>query len=299
MVRHLEQPRLIFITGTDTGVGKTLLTALLLAHLRAAGCRAWALKPFCSGSRADARLLHALQDNELTLEQVNPFFFKQPVAPLVAARAERRRVRLGDALAHIRWAATRLGSMRGGRPGPGDTEGGRSSRPPASFLLVEGAGGLLAPLGEGFTLQDLMGRLAKPAARSSVPRQAAAKIRERPPMARVGVLLVARNQLGTINHTLLTVRALRSSAPDLVCVRRRAARHNPNAALSELALLGIVLMNRGAPDVSSRSNTCILAELLAPTPLVSVRFLGDECDAPSAVRAKAGRLEKLLSRMLE
>ena len=46
-------PRIIFITGTDTGVGKTVLTGLFLHHLREGGCHALALKPFCSGSRAD------------------------------------------------------------------------------------------------------------------------------------------------------------------------------------------------------------------------------------------------------
>ena len=55
----VSPPRLIFITGTDTGVGKTLLTGLLLAHLRQRGQRAFALKPFCSGTRAEVRLLRA------------------------------------------------------------------------------------------------------------------------------------------------------------------------------------------------------------------------------------------------
>ena len=49
--------RIIFITGTDTGVGKTLLTGLLLHHLRQSGCHALAMKPFCCGSRADVEFL--------------------------------------------------------------------------------------------------------------------------------------------------------------------------------------------------------------------------------------------------
>ena len=52
----------LFVVGTDTGVGKTLLTGLLLAHLRQEGVHALALKPFCSGSRKDVQLLQALQD---------------------------------------------------------------------------------------------------------------------------------------------------------------------------------------------------------------------------------------------
>ena len=82
--------RIIFITGTDTGVGKTLLTGLLLHHLRRSGCHALAMKPFCSGSRADAEFLHAVQDGELTPEEINPFFFAEPLAPLVAARKHQR-----------------------------------------------------------------------------------------------------------------------------------------------------------------------------------------------------------------
>jgi dethiobiotin synthetase len=59
--------RLVFITGTDTGVGKTLFTAGLLHHLRASGVRAVALKPFSSGSRADARLFQLVQGRSVTL----------------------------------------------------------------------------------------------------------------------------------------------------------------------------------------------------------------------------------------
>src|SRR5260221_14172519 len=94
-------PRTIFITGTDTGVGKTLLTALLLAHLRQNGVPALALKPFCSGGRADAELFHALQDGDLTLDEINPFYFREPIAPLVAARKHRRRIQLDDVLKNI------------------------------------------------------------------------------------------------------------------------------------------------------------------------------------------------------
>ena len=61
-MNRISQARIIFITGTDTGVGKTLLTGLLLDHLRHSGCHALAMKPFCSGSRADTEFLHAVQD---------------------------------------------------------------------------------------------------------------------------------------------------------------------------------------------------------------------------------------------
>lgn len=156
-----RRPRIIFVTGTDTGVGKTLLTGLLLHCLRQSGCHALAMKPFSSGTQADAELLRTLQDSELTLDQVNPFFFPEPLAPLVAARKHHCSIRLPQVLRSIRPVASRC-----------------------ECLLIEGVGGLLVPLGEGFTVRDLIAKLA------------------------CEVIVVAPNRLGTINHTLLTIGAL-------------------------------------------------------------------------------------------
>src|SRR5215510_11029750 len=91
----------IFITGTDTGVGKTLLTGLLLAHLRQNNVHALAMKPFCSGDRADVELLHKLQDGELARDEINPFYFSRPLAPAVAARKGNRSVPLPEVLRRI------------------------------------------------------------------------------------------------------------------------------------------------------------------------------------------------------
>ena len=152
--------RVIFITGTDTGVGKTVLTALLLIHAQAGvkGTVA-ALKPFCSGGRDDAQLLCDLQEGQLTLDQVNPFHFPEPLSPSTAARLAGREITLHETLAAIR-------------------------RVKADLLLIEGAGGLLAPLGEHFTALDLIKEL------------------------RAQVIIAAANRLGVINHTSLTLDAL-------------------------------------------------------------------------------------------
>lgn len=156
--------RIIFITGTGTGVGKTLLTALLLRHLRMEGHDALAMKPFCSGSRQDARLLQRLQKEDLTLDQTNPFFFSRPLAPWVAVRENGgRQIPLSEVLRRIQ-ALRRLGKI----------------------LLVEGSGGVLVPLGEGYGVADLISRI---------------------PCA---TIIVAPNRLGTINHVLLTVKHLQS-----------------------------------------------------------------------------------------
>jgi dethiobiotin synthetase len=155
----------LFITGTDTGVGKTVLTALLAAFLRQTGVRVAACKPVCSGSREDARLLVAALAGDLTLEEINPWHFRAPVAPLLAARRERHRVTLPEMVAHCRQLQKR-----------GDV------------LLVEGAGGLLSPLGEQVDSRDLIKAL------------------------RAKSIIVGLNQLGVINHVRLTLAALPAKA---------------------------------------------------------------------------------------
>ena len=128
--------RILFITGTDTGVGKTVLTALLTRDLRLRGLSVAALKPISSGDRADAHALHRALDGALTLDEINPWHFRAALAPLLSARRERRVVRKAQVVAHIRRIAMRF-----------------------SVVLAEGAGGLLSPLGEEFDSRDLISAL--------------------------------------------------------------------------------------------------------------------------------------------
>jgi dethiobiotin synthetase len=151
----------LFITGTDTGVGKTVLTMLLVKFLRARGVHAAALKPICSGGRDDARKIFSALDGALTLDEINPWHFRAPIAPLLATRKENRRVKLSEILAHARAMQKRF-----------------------DILLVEGAGGLLSPLGENFDSRDLILAL------------------------RVVPIIVAPDKLGVLNHVLLTLEAL-------------------------------------------------------------------------------------------
>ena len=279
---HPEQPRLIFITGTDTGVGKTLLTGLLLHHLRQSGCHALALKPFCSGSTADVEILHALQDGELSCDEINPFYFAEPVAPLVAARIHRRKIPLDVVLDHIRSVAVRLApnskaqppSSRALRRSGGlkfnllrqEHYGGRavqgSGRPSTlalqpSTLLIEGSGGLLVPLGEGFTVSDLIKKLV------------------------CEVIVVARNRLGTLNHTLLTVESLQSAG---------------------IQRVNVVIMqpqrSQRSTDPSRDSNPEILAELIDPVPVISLPFLGVDALGLEALKRNAKKCKKTLARIL-
>jgi dethiobiotin synthetase len=154
-----------FITGTGTGTGKTVLTALLAHFLRRAGHRVAALKPVCSGGRDDARALQSALAGGLSLDEINPWHFRAAIAPLLAARRERRSVRRADLTAQIRRRQKQF-----------------------DRLLVEGAGGLLSPLGEQVDARDLI-----------------AALRARP-------IIVGRDVLGVVNDLRLTLAALPPAA---------------------------------------------------------------------------------------
>jgi dethiobiotin synthetase len=230
--------RILFITGTGTGVGKTVLTALLLGHLRHQGRAALAMKPFCSGSRADARLLRRLQKETLTLEQTNPFYFRRPLAPWVDARDRHApQIPLPTVLRKIRAMSRR-----------------------AKILLLEGSGGVLAPLGDGYGVADLITKIDAKKARIALKS-----------------VVVAPNCLGTINHTLLTVKYLQS------------------IGVKELA---IVLMGQKRPDLSSKSNIDAIRELLPETQVHSLPYLGDRASNVTTVRQNAKYLKKNLAQVL-
>ena len=264
--------KIIFITATDTGVGKTLLTALLLCHLRATGSRALALKPFCSGGRADAELLHELQDGELSLDEVNPYYFPEPVAPLISARKHKRCVRLEHVIRHVRSIAERLSSSSAKSAANSPPQD--SKHETQNFLLIEGSGGLLVPLGEGYTVRDLILRLD------------------------CDVLVVSRNQLGTINHTLLTVQALwnswRESSKSSPCPSNSARAQYSDAVFMRSK---VVLMHTPTRDVSSRTNSGLLVELLAPVSVIELPFLGRNCASPLSLRKAAEKLARKLAQL--
>jgi dethiobiotin synthetase len=124
----------ILVSGTGTGVGKTVVAAGLLALLRRRGVRVAAYKPVASGvpPHDDAELLSAAAGGEDPLDRVNPIRFREPLAPAVAAEREGRPV---DPAAVRRGLAAQAA-------------GGR-------FVVVEGAGGLLVPFTWTWNLADL------------------------------------------------------------------------------------------------------------------------------------------------
>ena len=161
----------IFITGTDTGVGKTVAACGLVRALRKAGSRVNVMKPVASGSlptpeglrNADALALMdaAGMDSRTPYARVNPYCFEPPISPHIAA--EDVKIRIDIDL--IRHEFTTLAAN-------------------ADWVVVEGAGGWLAPLGERETMADLAIGLALP------------------------VLMVVGLKLGCLNHAQLTRRAV-------------------------------------------------------------------------------------------
>jgi dethiobiotin synthetase len=159
----------LFITATDTSVGKTYVAALIARQLRGTGMRVGAYKPCASGSVAgpagrplwgDVEELFRATGERFERRRICPQCFAAPVAPPVAARLEGRQVS-HDLL------ESGLAFWRGH----------------VDFLLIEGVGGLLAPLTEESSVADFARRVGYP------------------------LVIVARVGLGTINHTLLTVEA--------------------------------------------------------------------------------------------
>jgi dethiobiotin synthetase len=155
----------LFFIGTDTGVGKTYVAALVARTLAAEGHKVGVYKPVASGCRRagrklvsdDAVALWEAAGRPGTLERVCPQRFAAPLAPHLAARAERKRVDIRLVRQGLRWWRDR-----------------------SDVVLVEGVGGLLAPVTEKHYVLDLAMDAGFP------------------------LVIVARNAVGTINHTLLT-----------------------------------------------------------------------------------------------
>jgi dethiobiotin synthetase len=122
----------VFVTGTDTGVGKTNFTVWLLKCLSERGVRCAGYKPICCGDRDDAVQLQAASSPGLTINEVNPVWLRTPAAPLTAAQAEGRKIDLPA----LRKGFVRLGAR-------------------FDFVAVEGVGGWMVPITPGYFSNDL------------------------------------------------------------------------------------------------------------------------------------------------
>ena len=168
----LPEMKGVFVTATDTGVGKTVVAGAVARSLNADGVRTEVFKPAASGCRRvrgqliseDAEFLAACADSRRPLHEIAPLRYSAALAPNVAAQRAGRTVDIEAMLAAYR----RL-------------EGN------CDAVVVEGVGGLLCPISDDLWVVHLAVMLALP------------------------VVIVARPDLGTINHTLLTIQTARSA----------------------------------------------------------------------------------------
>lgn len=168
-------PQRFFITGTDTDVGKTIISAMLVK-----GLNAYYWKPIQSGLEETTDTEIVAQLTGLSNDHFLPetYRFKAPLSPHTSSKLENIRIDLDR---------FNLPEIKGTNP-----------------LIVEGAGGVLVPLNETDLMLDLMKKLTIP------------------------VLIVSRSTLGTLNHTLLTIRILRESGLDILGVVMNGPKNTSN-----------------------------------------------------------------------
>lgn len=226
-----EPGRGIFITGTDTGVGKTMVAAALARFLVKKGLKVGVMKPAESGVDdpvglgPDAALLAWAANTDDAPDDISPYRFKAPLAPSVAAQHENIRILPG-------LIQEKLEKLQG----------------KSDYMIIEGAGGLMVPMSGGFLVAD-------------IARQ-----------ARLPLMIVSRPDLGTINHTFLTVFA---------------------SMQMELPLAGYMI-NRmpDNPDAAAGSAPHTMASLI-PSDLLGVLPAIMETDPRSLVELLAAEIESL------
>ena len=202
----------IFITGTDTGVGKTYVASGIAASLRAQGVNIGVMKPAETGCRirsgdlipADAIRLAKAAGAHDPLTLINPYRFRKPLAPSVASELEGKKIQPSRIMTSYRALVRRH-----------------------DFMIIEGAGGIMVPLSGYYLNLDLAREIGLP------------------------VVVVARPGLGTINHTLLTIAAIKERGISIAGVvinysdKRRqgtAERTSPEEIekISRVPVLGVV-----------------------------------------------------------
>ncbi len=158
---------IIFVTGTDTGVGKTYVSAILAENLKKMGVNVGYLKPVETGGREDTLTLKNVLKNDDDLDLMNPINLKLPLSPNIAFDVENVHLTLDEIKEKIKNAYEILKNKY-------------------DFLIVEGAGGVCVPIKDNFLMSDLIKFL------------------------NLDAVVISRPNLGTINHTLLTIEHLRN-----------------------------------------------------------------------------------------
>ena len=152
----------LFVAGTDTGVGKTIVAGALAAALRLQGCHVGVMKPIACGSWEDSNFLKKCAGIHDDLKWITPVYLKRPLSPNIAAAIEKKKIYLSPII-----------------------EAHAKLQKKYDILIIEGCGGLLVPIMKDFFVIDLI------------------------PKLKSRCILVSRSGLGAINHTLLSLEALR------------------------------------------------------------------------------------------
>jgi len=196
----------LLVVGTDTGVGKTVFSGLFARYFMDAGVGVRAVKPFCSGGKGDIEFLAAAQGG-VGQAEVNYWYSEESVSPAAAE------LRLGQAIdfeGSVEWVKSRQWLVGSGQGGLQSAGGVRQ----AGVLLVEGVGGLLAPLAKGKTVASLGQALG------------------------AQLIVVAPNRVGVINQVLLTVEAAAKRGLEVAFVVLMGQREPDSSSLDNAALIG-------------------------------------------------------------
>ncbi len=192
----------VFITATDTGVGKTYITTLLAQTLQSLGVDVGVMKPFSAGPTAesDAVYLKAKIKLKDSLKLINPVSVKLPLSPYAANKKLK--------VKNVFKAYKQLEAKH-------------------DLVLVEGVGGALVPLTKNYYVADLIKDM------------------------KLSTIIVARAGLGTINHTLLTIEALKQR---------------------KIAIMGVILNGFTGKEISEKSNAEIIHELTGVPIIAKVKW---------------------------
>lgn len=196
----------VFITGTDTGVGKTFVTALLAQCLIEQGLEVGVMKPISCGPQKDNDAIKLKRQFKLKdpLNLINPIRLPLPLAPYAAAALLKKKINLKKIFAAYRKLERKH-----------------------DLVLVEGIGGALVPITSSYMVADLIADLKLP------------------------TLIVARAGLGTINHILLTVEALR---------RRK------------INILGIIMNGFKGKELSQKTNALVVSKISGIPVLAKIKW---------------------------
>jgi dethiobiotin synthetase len=239
-VEERRNLRNLFVTGTDTGVGKTIVAAGLVRGFKAMGLDVGIMKPIATGCRRrrgaegidelhseDVDRLTEAADTHDDPALVSPVRFEPPLAPLTAARIAKEQIPIQEILAAH-----------------------RTLRRLHELLIVEGIGGLMVPIDKNYFVVDLITDLA------------------------AATIVVARPGLGTLNHTILTVRTARDRG---------------------IEVLGIIINHSDSEDRSEAASTNIgILEECCGTPVLQVVPHTSHTSAPDLCAAAARKLLALL-----